>query len=128
MAQFALGAGARRDDAEPCWRIDEMKRENSDPAYLEDRDRTVPVSMLKEKSAQLPPRPKPAAPSQRHVLDSTEAPERGATCPAHAQATKSGCGKLERRRGQAVEGRTRAGIALSAPGSAKATLKSVVCR
>jgi non-homologous end joining protein Ku len=41
--------------------IIEIKLVNFDPAYLEDRYRTVIVSTLKEKSAQLPARPKPAA-------------------------------------------------------------------
>ena len=53
--------------------IIEIKLVNFDPAYLEDRYRAVIVSMLKEKSVQLPARPKPAAPSQRHVIDLMEA-------------------------------------------------------
>ena len=49
--------------------IVEMKLEDFDPAYLEDRYRTVLVSMLKEKSVTMPPRAKPAAPSQKNVID-----------------------------------------------------------
>jgi DNA end-binding protein Ku len=49
--------------------IVEVKLEDFDPAYLEDRYRTVLVSMLKEKSATMPPRAKPAAPSQKNVID-----------------------------------------------------------
>jgi non-homologous end joining protein Ku len=46
-----------------------MKLEDFDSAYLEDRYRTVLVSMLKEKSATMPPRANPAAPSQKNVID-----------------------------------------------------------
>ena len=42
---------------------------NFAPSYLEDRYRTVLVSMLKEKSATVPPRAKPPAPSQKNVID-----------------------------------------------------------
>jgi DNA end-binding protein Ku len=49
--------------------IIELKLEDFDPAFLEDRYRTVLVSMLKEKSFTLPPRAKPAAPSQKNVID-----------------------------------------------------------
>jgi Ku protein len=49
--------------------IVELKLEDFDPAYLEDRYRTVLVSMLKEKSATMPPRANPAAPSQKNVID-----------------------------------------------------------
>jgi non-homologous end joining protein Ku len=52
--------------------IVEMKLEDFDPAYLEDRYRTVLVSMLKEKSATTPPRAKPAVPSQKNVIDLME--------------------------------------------------------
>ena len=49
--------------------IVEIKLEDFDPACLEDRYRTVLVSMLKEKSAAVPPRAKTAAPSQKNVID-----------------------------------------------------------
>jgi non-homologous end joining protein Ku len=49
-----------------------LKLEDFDPAYLEDRYRTVLVSMLKEKSAYVPARGKPAAPSQKNVIDLIE--------------------------------------------------------
>lgn len=49
--------------------IIELKLEDFDPAFLEDRYRTVLVSMLKEKSATVPPRAKPPAPSQKNVID-----------------------------------------------------------
>ena len=48
--------------------IIELKLEDFDPANLEDRYRTVLVSMLKEKSATVPPRAKPPAPSQKNVI------------------------------------------------------------
>ena len=49
--------------------IIELKLEDFNPAYLEDRYRTVLVSMLKEKSAPVTARAKPAAPSQKNVID-----------------------------------------------------------
>ena len=49
--------------------IVDIKLKDFDPACLEDRYRTVLVSMLKEKSATMPPRAKPAAPSQKNVID-----------------------------------------------------------
>ena len=49
-----------------------LKLEQFDPAFLEDRYRTVLVSMLKEKSGRLPARTKPAAPSERNVIDLME--------------------------------------------------------
>ena len=49
--------------------IIELKLEDFDQGYLEDRYRTVLVSMLKEKSATVPPRAKPPAPSQKNVID-----------------------------------------------------------
>src|SRR5262245_17221322 len=82
-----------------------MKLENFDPAYLEDRYRTVVVSMLKQKNAQLPIRPKPAAPSQRHVLDlmaalkkslKAEGPARGTQKPRRVTAAVSNAGDAKR--------------------------------
>ncbi|HKB23176.1 MAG TPA: Ku protein [Methyloceanibacter sp.] len=52
--------------------IVELKLEQFDPAFLEDRYRTVLVSMLKEKSGRLPARTKPAAPSEKNVIDLME--------------------------------------------------------
>jgi non-homologous end joining protein Ku len=49
--------------------IVDIKLEDFDPAYFEYRYRTVLVSMLKEKSATMPPRAKTAAPSQKNVID-----------------------------------------------------------
>ena len=52
--------------------IIELKLEDFDPAHLEDRYRTVLVSMLKEKSATVAPRAKPTAPSQKNVINLME--------------------------------------------------------
>ena len=49
--------------------IIELKLEDFDPVYLEDRYRTASVAMLKVKSATVPPHAAPAAPSQKNVID-----------------------------------------------------------
>jgi non-homologous end joining protein Ku len=89
-------------------RIVAIKLENFDRAYLEDRYRTVLVSMLKEKNAQRPPRPKPATPSQRQVIDlmevlkkSLKAERAGAPMqrPRRVAAASSKAGEAKRSKG-----------------------------
>src|SRR5438093_8395569 len=53
-------------------RIVEMKSANFDPALLEDRYRTVLVSMLRAKQAKLPQKAEVVAPKQQNVIDLME--------------------------------------------------------
>jgi Ku protein len=52
------------------------KQEDFDPAYLEDRYRTVLVEKLREKQAQAPTRNVASAPSRRNVIDLMDALKR----------------------------------------------------
>jgi DNA end-binding protein Ku len=50
-----------------------MKREDFDPAYLEDRYRTVLVEKLREKQARLPRRAAATTPSRQNVINLMDA-------------------------------------------------------
>jgi DNA end-binding protein Ku len=54
----------------------DTKREEFDPAYLEDRYRTVLVEKLREKQAQLPTRTIAPAQSQQNVINLMDALKR----------------------------------------------------
>jgi DNA end-binding protein Ku len=51
----------------------ETKREDFDPAYLEDRYRTVLVEKLREKQAQMPARSMASTPSPQNVISLMDA-------------------------------------------------------
>jgi DNA end-binding protein Ku len=69
----------------------EAKREDFDPAYLEDRYRTVLVEKLREKQADVPARSVAPAPSPKNVINLMESLKRSlaAEQPAHTGAAKS---------------------------------------
>jgi non-homologous end joining protein Ku len=51
----------------------ETKKEDFNPAYLEDRYRTVLVEKLREKQAQMPARSVPSSPSPENVINLMDA-------------------------------------------------------
>ena len=69
----------------------ETKRGDFDPAYLEDRYRTVLVEKLREKQAEVPARSVAPAPSRKNVINLMESLKRSlaAEQPAHTGAGKS---------------------------------------
>ena len=74
----------------------ETKREDFDPAYLEDRYRTVLVEKLREKRAEMPARSVASRPSPKNVINLMETLKRSLEAeqlPAH-----TGAAKLTRRR------------------------------
>jgi DNA end-binding protein Ku len=68
----------------------ETKREDFDPAYLEDRYRTVLVEKLRERQAQMPRRSVASVPSQQNVINLMDALRRSieAEQPARANVKK----------------------------------------
>jgi Ku protein len=80
-------------------RIIEMKKGEFDPAFLEDRYRTVLVEKLKEKKPDLPVRTDAAAPPRQNVIDLMAALKRSLTA---ERSTESGSGAKARSRAAAA--------------------------
>jgi len=70
-------------------RIIEMKAGEFDPAFLEDRYRTVLVEKLREKQAEMPVKMEAASPSRQNVIDLMAALKRSLTV---ERATEGGSG------------------------------------
>jgi DNA end-binding protein Ku len=58
-----------RDMVQLAEHIVEIKTKDFDPAYLEDRYRTVLIEKLREKQARLPMKSEPSAPSRQNVIN-----------------------------------------------------------
>jgi non-homologous end joining protein Ku len=67
----------------------ETKKEDFDPAYLEDRYRTVLVEKLREKQAQMPARSVASTPSPQNVINLMEALKRSLTAEKPTRSTSS---------------------------------------
>ena len=67
-------------------RIIEMKAGEFDPAFLEDRYRTVLVEKLREKKAEMPVKLEAPAPSRQNVIDLMAALKRSLTVERGSQA------------------------------------------
>jgi DNA end-binding protein Ku len=80
-------------------RIIEMKKGEFDPAFLEDRYRTVLVEKLKEKKPDLPVRADAAASPRRNVIDLMAALKRSLTA---ERSTESGSGAKAKSRAAAA--------------------------
>lgn len=85
-------------------RMIEMKAGEFDPAFLEDRYRTVLVERLKEKQADLPVRPELVAPSRQNVIDLMAALKR--TLATERSTEGSSGGKAKSRAAAALAKRT----------------------
>jgi DNA end-binding protein Ku len=80
-------------------RIIEMKAGEFDPAFLEDRYRTVLVEKLSEKEAEMPVMPEGAAPSRQNVIDLMAAMKRSLTV---ERGTEGGSGGKAKARSAAA--------------------------
>jgi DNA end-binding protein Ku len=80
-------------------RIIEMKSGEFDPAFLEDRYRTVLVEKLRERQAEMPVKLEAAAPSRQNVIDLMAALKRSLTV---ERATEDGSGGKARARSAAA--------------------------
>jgi DNA end-binding protein Ku len=77
----------------------ETKREDFDPAWLEDRYRTVLVEKLREKQAQMPTRSLAPSPSPQNVINLMDALKRSlAAEQPHTQGARKGPEKSMPRR------------------------------
>jgi non-homologous end joining protein Ku len=65
----------------------ETKKEDFDPAFLEDRYRTVLVEKLREKQARMPARPVASVPSQENVINLLDALKRSLAAEQPARRT-----------------------------------------